>query len=77
MPPGNLLENTVPCSFLNFLLASVKDMEKIYSCSTSGSHSDSFSNDQNLTLNWFQTSGRRNRLFPHSTAAITPQSGSD
>lgn len=56
--------------FLNFSFG--KDIEKICSYSTSpGSHSSSFSNDQNLTLNWFQTSRGQTLSFPQSIATIT------
>lgn len=48
--------------FLNFPFG--KDIENICSYSTSpGSHSSSFSNDQNLMPNWFQTSERTNPII--------------
>lgn len=65
--------------YLTFLLASVKDIEKTCSCSTSpGSHSSSFSNDQNLILNQFQISdSRKPIIFFHNAAVNTQQPGFD
>lgn len=62
--------------FLNFSFG--KDIQKIFSYSTSpGSHSSSFSNDQNLTLNWFQTSKRTNPIISPKHCNNHTQPGSD
>lgn len=74
---GNRLGNIIVYYlFLNIPFG--KDIEKICSYSTSpGSHSSSFSNDQNLTLNWFQTSDRTNPIISPQSCSNHAQPGSD
>lgn len=78
MCSGSSLGNTnVSYLFLNFPFGIRQGYWKdMFIVNFHGSHSNSFSNDQRLTLNWFQTSDRRNPIISpqfysnHTTAWI-------